>query len=74
MRSHSRLLICDVVVPDDRPSSRKVLRDMNMFLVGGMERSEKQWHELLEGQGFSVKQIHGLHNSNNSIIEAKLSN
>ena len=72
MRTHSKLLICDVVVPDSAPPPRKVLRDMNMFLVGGMERSESQWRDLLESEGFLIDQIHGLQNSNNSMIEARL--
>lgn len=72
MSEHSKLLICDVVVQDHRPQSRKILRDMNMLLVGGMERSQQEWTELLERGGFRVESFHGLHNSDNSIIEARL--
>lgn len=68
----SKLLVCDVVVQDRRPPPRKVLRDMNMLLVGGMERSQQQWTYLLETAGFRVASFHGLQNSDNSIIEAHL--
>ena len=72
MASHSKLLICDVVVPDYRPHPRKVMRDLNMLLVGGMERSQEQWRALLEGNGFVIETFHGLDNLDNSIIEARL--
>lgn len=72
MGRSSRLLICEVVVPDHNPHTRKVLRDMNMLLVGGMERSETQWKSLLAADGFRIKQIYGLQNANNSFIEAVL--
>lgn len=73
MDTSSRLLICEVVIPDTNPHTRKVLRDMNMLLVGGMERSETQWQVLLAGEGFRIEKIYGLQNANNSIIEAMLS-
>lgn len=69
MTSHSKLLICDVVV-QDQPPARKVMRDLNMLLVAGRERSQEQWQTLLEGSGFGIDAFHGLENSNNSIIEA----
>lgn len=72
MASYSKLLICDVVVQDHRPQPRKVLRDINMLLVGGMERSQRQWVDLLKAGGFRVHAFHGLQNSDNSIIEACL--
>lgn len=72
MSAYSRLLICDVVVQDGRPHPRKVLRDMNMLLVGGMERSQQQWTSLLKKKGFIIEMFHGLQNLDNSIIEARL--
>ena len=72
MAAHSRLIICDVVVQDARPQPRKVMRDMNMLLVGGLERSQRQWNDLLDKGGFVVEKFHGLQNSDNSIIEARL--
>ena len=72
MEPHSKLLICDVVVPDQQPSPLKVLRDINMLLIGGRERGEREWKDLLSGEGFSIEKIHGLYNTNNSIIEASL--
>lgn len=72
MSRHSKLLICDVVLEDVRPHPRKILRDMNMALVGGMERTQGQWQSLLERKGFAIDTIHGLRNPVNSIIEARL--
>ena len=69
---HSKLLICDFVVPDHRPLARKMLRDTKMFLVGGMEWTPKPWATLLERNGFVIEAFHGLHNADNSIIEAHL--
>ena len=68
----SKLLICDLVIPDRQPEPRKVLLDMNMLFITGKERSVKQWRELLGGEGFLIEKIHGLHNPGNSVIEAVL--
>lgn len=72
MAVHSKLLICDVVVHDSRPHSRKVMRDMKMLLVAGMESSQRQWTDLLKKGGFQITSFHGLQSTNNSIIEACL--
>jgi hypothetical protein len=70
--SHSRLLICDLVLPDRNPDIRKVLRDINMLLIAGKERNLGQWHRLLGQGGFRILKIHGINNANSSIIEAVL--
>lgn len=70
--SHSRLLICDLVLPDRNPDMRKALRDINMLLIAGKERNLGQWHRLLGQGGFKILKIHGINNENSSIIEAVL--
>lgn len=70
--SHSRLLICDLVLPDRNPDMRKVLRDIHMLLIAGKERNIEQWHRLLGQGGFRILKIHGINNANSSIIEAVL--
>lgn len=74
MRGHasSKLLVCDLVLPDKNPSSLKALRDINMMQCSGKERSVKQWHTLLNKAGFRIVEIHGLGNQMNSVIEAVL--
>ena len=72
MTAESRLLICDVVVQDHEPHPRKVLRDLNMLLVGGLERSQSQWTSLLYSSGFVIEKFHGVDSPDNSIIEARL--
>ncbi|KAL8722756.1 MAG: hypothetical protein Q9225_000817 [Loekoesia sp. 1 TL-2023] len=70
----SRLLICDMVLPDRQPSALKTLRDINMMMFCGKERSRKQWESLLAQGGFEIVKIHGFDNPSNSIIEAVLTN
>lgn len=59
MESHSRVLICDLVIKDQNPDPGQLLRDINMLLIGGKERSLKQWEELLGPEGFRIVQVHG---------------
>jgi O-methyltransferase domain len=68
--SHSRLLICDLVLPDRAPDTDKVLRDLNMLVIGGKERSLSQWSSLLGQAGFKIVKVHGEDMPNSSIIEA----
>ena len=72
MKGHptSRLLICDLVLPDHNADTGKVLRDINMLLIAGKERSISQWNSLLGQEGFKIVKVHGLGNMNSSIIEA----
>jgi hypothetical protein len=63
---HSRLLICELVLPDRAPDAGKVLRDLNMLVIGGKERSLSQWSSLLGQAGFKVHKVH----ASSSIIEA----
>lgn len=71
--SESRLLICDLVV--DQLASKqpfKVLRDVNMMVMAGRERTVDEWEELLLSEGFKIARIWGSENLGNSIIEARL--
>jgi len=71
MRGHpnSRLLICDLVIPDQNPDAGQLLRDMNMLLIGGKERSITQWRTLLGEVHFQINQIYGSEKPDSSIIE-----
>ena len=55
----SRLLILDAVVPPgNEPGGRKWLDLVMLTLVGGKERGEAQWRELLAAGGFEPVRFH----------------
>ena len=70
--AHSKLLICELVLPDRYPEPAKVVRDITMLLIGGQERNLFQWHGLLQQAGFKILKVHGVGGENSSIIEAVL--
>ncbi|KAK4696371.1 hypothetical protein P7C71_g1528, partial [Lecanoromycetidae sp. Uapishka_2] len=57
--NHSRIVIVDQVLPDTGASAFSAFMDLSMMTFGGMERTERQWGELLEGVGLSVVRIEG---------------
>jgi hypothetical protein len=69
---HSRLLICDLVLPDRNPEAGKVLRDINMLCIGGKERSLRQWKSLLGQGGFKILKVWGSEHGASNIVEAVL--
>ncbi|KAL9093042.1 MAG: hypothetical protein Q9165_004180 [Trypethelium subeluteriae] len=73
MRGHdSRLLVCETVLRDEQPNARDALRDINMLVIAGKERSVKQWDDLLQSENFVIETIHGLDGRMSAIIEARL--
>ena len=69
---HSKLLICEIVLPDQYPEPAKVIRDITMLLIGGQERNLFQWNALLTKAGFKILKVHGVGGENSSIIEVVL--
>jgi O-methyltransferase domain len=67
---HSRVLISDIVVPEKEIPPLAALIDINMLLIGGMERNRKQWSVLLEGAGLRLEKVWTA--GPESIIEARL--
>ena len=58
MRDHARLLIVEsVILPGNEPSAGKMLDLAMLVLPGGMERTEKQYRELLAEAGLRVERI-----------------
>ena len=58
-QADSRLLILDAVVPPgNEPGGRKWLDLVMLTLVGGKERGEAQWRELLAAGGFEPVRFH----------------
>lgn len=43
-----------------------------MGLHAGMERSEGQWHELLDGEGLEIVKVWQVMPGSESVIEARL--
>ncbi|PMD20179.1 S-adenosyl-L-methionine-dependent methyltransferase [Hyaloscypha hepaticicola] len=74
MRGHplSKLLICELVLPDQYPEPMMAMRDINMLLIGGQERNLFQWNALLTQAGFKILKVHGVGGENSSIIEVVL--
>ncbi|EKD16415.1 o-methyltransferase [Drepanopeziza brunnea f. sp. 'multigermtubi' MB_m1] len=68
----SRLLICELVLPDRNPSASQVLRDINMLVIAGKERSKSQWNKLLGEAGYEIMGFYGSESANSGIIEARL--
>ncbi|UUV29038.1 acetylserotonin O-methyltransferase [Amycolatopsis roodepoortensis] len=71
MTPGSRLLILEQVVPDGAEPHPAKLLDLHMLvLLGGRERTETHWRELLGGAGFEICRVTG--SSRSSLIEARV--
>ncbi|KAK6579861.1 hypothetical protein PZA11_007569 [Diplocarpon coronariae] len=53
----SKLLLVDLVLPDTNATMQEAIRDISMFPIGGLERNESQWKELLAKSGLKIKKI-----------------
>lgn len=53
----SKLLLVDLVLPDTNVTMQEAIRDISMFPIGGMERNETQWKQLLAKSGLKIKKI-----------------
>lgn len=53
----SKLLLADLVLPDKNVTMQDAIRDFSMFTIGGLERNESQWSELLKKSGLKIKKI-----------------
>ena len=68
---HSKLIINDIVLPDQGATRFATQSDLNMLaLLGAMERSESQWRQLLESAGLELVKIWP--GTPESVIEAEL--
>lgn len=71
MASHARLVIAERIVPSDNAASDAKLFDINMLVVmGGQERTEAEYQELLTAAGFDQCRVIPT-NSPLSLIEAR---
>lgn len=58
MRKESALIIVEQVIPDtELPHTNKTMDIIMMVLVGGRQRTQANWQELIESAGFKLKQV-----------------
>lgn len=57
IQPRSKLLLVDVVLPDLNGTMQEAIMDITMFPMGGMERTESQWKQLLARSGLGIKKI-----------------
>ena len=68
-------MIVDLIVPEAGASAFMCMMDISMIAFGGMERTERQWRGLLEGEGLKIVRIEGPKPGNllgDSVIETEL--
>lgn len=58
MSCKSRIIIIGIILPKG-VSRYPAALDVNMMVTAGMERTERQWHELLESLGLKILHIRG---------------
>jgi hypothetical protein len=66
----SRLLISELVLPVQGANPEAGWMDLTMMCAGGMERTEKQWLELLDASGFKLGKIYQVPGSDSGVVEA----
>ena len=73
-RGRCRVIIVEAVLPNKGAPLFGTFVDMSMMVPGGLERTERHWHELLSGVGLKVFSITGPPGGrgSDSIIEAVL--
>ncbi|OTA59731.1 putative O-methyltransferase [Hypoxylon sp. EC38] len=72
-KGHSKLLICDVVIPPTGASLYQAVLDVNMMVhISSYERTEAMWKKLLNEAGFKINRICMDARGNEAVIEAEL--
>lgn len=68
---YSRILIVDFVLPDTNVPLFQASLDIQMMSIGaGVERSERQWKDLLQSVGLQITGIWNQSPGMESVIEA----
>lgn len=57
MTANSRLVIMDTVLPSIGATAYATLLDINMMTIAGIERTDRQWRELLEAEGLKIVDV-----------------
>ncbi|TGJ85739.1 hypothetical protein E0Z10_g3034 [Xylaria hypoxylon] len=66
----SRILIADICMPPRNAAWSMAVQDLNMMVLGGIERTEDQWLALLDKAGLKLTKIWRTDGSNHVVIEA----
>ena len=70
---YSRILINDMIMKDVGSDIFTAGMDIGMMcLMGGMERTRQQWHDLLDSVGLKIADIYELEEGGEGVIEATL--
>lgn len=68
---YSKLLIADLILPNTKCPERALGLDIGMLLLhSGMQRSEKQWDQLLREAGLRVARFWTPPGDGDGIVEA----
>ena len=71
--SYSKIIINELVIPDENANLFMTRSDMNMMaMLAAMERSEQQWRELLGSVGLRILKIWTAEIESERIIECVL--
>ena len=68
----SRIVIADLVLPERNVPPQQATLDLNMMILGAMERSEEQWRSLLESVGLKLVKIWRSKDGVRAALEARL--
>lgn len=71
-RDRSRLLIAEMVVPAQKADALTACYDLVMLCIGGLQRTEKQWADLLDRAGFRLTKVWSAPGSDTAVVEAWL--
>ena len=73
VKGYSRLLIDEYVLPNTGgPFRGRAMDVLMMMYTTGMERTMRQWENLLEACGLEIIKVWGMHSSFEQIIECQL--
>ena len=72
-KGYSRILIDDYVLPNTGGSFRGPSMDLLMMLyASGMERTMRQWEQLLDDSGLDIIKVWGVESGHEQVIECQL--
>lgn len=73
MDDYSRIVIADMVLADVGCLRDLAMQDLNMMSLGGMERSESEWKELIASAGLVLNKIwYNQDGPKHAVVEAVL--
>lgn len=72
-KGYSRILIDDYVLPNTGASFRGPSMDFLMMMyASGMERTMRQWEQLLDDSGLEIIKVWGVESGHEQVIECQL--